>query len=431
MRRVTSAALAVAATTALSMTMLAGAQATTSAPTGGHAAASGTAGAAGKPHYVDFALKGAGFGSRASGGQVPSGSDQTAFMAVGCATRVPIDKENHEAEAQIPGLGKASNVKTDIWTRDQDGAVSTYTQNTVGKVVVAQSGFGSVAIKAIQSLAHAWHDAKGFHSEATTNVGSIVYTPPVGDPQELDLPTPGQPVTIPGLATISLGTSKKRANDEGAFAQANALVVSKTASGTRSSVSQAKASVLAGVKHGTFHGFSAATETEAADGNVTSGRTPLSMMPCQGTGGDTRTKKVSDSDLGGQLLATGLKTEMMGKQMPGKSVAFQRATVANLNLGGGQLDVNGIVGQANVTRDGTKIIADTKGSTVGTITSNGQEQEFPDTGPLMIPGVAKIERFVTEKSRYGISIIALRITLLDGSGAVINLGQANMLIRPH
>ena len=128
MRRATTAAVALATTSALSITMLAGAfgaaQATTGAADRGHSHA--------KAHFVDFALKGAGFGSRANGGQVPTGSDQTAFMAVGCATRVPIDKENHEAEATIPGLGKTSNVKTDIWTRQKDGAVSTYTSSNAG-----------------------------------------------------------------------------------------------------------------------------------------------------------------------------------------------------------------------------------------------------------------------------------------------------------
>lgn len=425
MRRATTAAVALATSSALSITMLAGAAPAT---TGGTDRSTTTS----KARYVDFALKGAGFGSRASGGEVPTGSDQTAFMAIGCATRVGIDRENHEAEVTIPGLGKASDVKTDIWTRKSGDQVSTFTRNSLSKLVVAQSGFGSVRIRAISSLAHAWHDDRGFHSEATTSVGSIELVPPGGgDPQELDLPAPGQPIEIPGLATISLGTTRKHADESGASARAIALVVAKTASGTRSSVSQAKASVLDGVKHGTFHGFSAATEMEAADGTVTSGRTPLSLMPCQGTGGETWTKEASDSDLGGNLLATGLKSANFGKQMPGKSVARERASVAHFGLGGGQLDIDDIIGQANVTRDGRTVVADTKGSTVGTVTAGGEEQEFPDTGVLEIPGVARLERFVTQKSPNGVSIIALRVTLLDGTGAVINLGQAKALIRAH
>ncbi len=426
MRRTTSAAVAAAAASALSIAMLAAVPATAQATTTG-----ADRGTTGTTRFVDLALKGAGYGTKLTGGQVPTESDQTAFMVIGCRTGVPVDKENHELEATIPGLGTASNIKTDIWTRDKNGAVSTYTRNSIGKLVIAQSGLGSLEIRAISSLAHAWHDDKGFHSEATTSVGSLVFVPPAGDPQTLDLPAPGQPIEIPGLATISLGATRERADQDGAFARARALVVGKTASGTRATVSQARAEVLNGVKHGTFHGFSAATEAEAADGNITSGRTPLSLMPCQGTEGETRTKAISDSDLGGNLLATGLQTAMMGKQLAHSSVGFERAKVANVNLGGGQLDIDGIVGQANVTREGRKVVANIKGSTVGTITANGQEQEFPDTGVLEIPGVAKLERFVTERTASGISVIALRITLLDGTGAVINLGQANMEIHPH
>ena len=378
---------------------------------------------------VDLALKGSGFGSRITGGDVPSGSDQTAFMVVGCATRVGIDKENHEAEVTFPDLGQASNVKTEVWTRKSGDAIGSFTRNSIEKLVIAQSELGSVELHGIVSFAHAWHDDKGFHSETRTSVVSIALVPPGGGaPQELELPTPGQPIEIPGLVSISLGTSKERANADGAFAQANALIIGKTATGTRSVVSQAKAQALTGVKHGTFHGWSAATQASAADGAVTSGRTPLTLMPCQGTDGKVLTKEASDSDLGGQLIATGLQAQAKGTELKNKSTGFERARVAHVNLGGGQLDIDGIVGQVNVTREGRKVTTSIEGSKIGTIMAGGEEQEFPDTGILEIPGVAKLERFVTEKIPSGLHIIALRITLLDG-GAVIDLGQARLQIR--
>lgn len=430
MRRMTTAAVAFATTSALSISMLAGAlEGTAQANTGA------TSGAASRGHharFTDYALRAAGFGSRATGGQVPSSSDDTAFMAVGCSTRLGINRENHEAEATIPGAGKATDVRTDIWTRGSGDNVSTYTRNTIQKLVVAQSGMGSIRIRGISSLAHAWHDGKGFHSEATTEVGSIQLVPPGGgDPQDLGLPSPGQPIEVPGVATISLGKTKERVHDDGALAQANALVISKTASDSRSKISQAKAQALDGAKHGTFHGYSAASEARAADGNITSGRTPLSLMPCQGSGGEVWKKEASDSDLDGNAVATGLKTALMAKAFPAKSVGYERGAVAHFALGGGQLDIDGIIGKANVVRDGNKVTRSISGSKIGTITANGEEQEFPDTGVLEIPGVAKLERFVVDKSKNGLHVIALRVTLLDGTGAVYNLGQAQMLIRRH
>ena len=69
-----------------------------------------------------------------------------------------------------------------------------------------------------------------------------------------------------------------------------------------------------------------------------------------------------------------------------------------------------------------------RGTTVGTITANGQPQSFPDTGPLTIPGVATLERRIVTKTQTGLKVIALRITLLDGTGAVIDLGEAKLRI---
>ena len=63
------------------------------------------------------------------------------------------------------------------------------------------------------------------------------------------------------------------------------------------------------------------------------------------------------------------------------------------------------------------------------MTVQGESQEFPDSNVLEIPGVAKLERSIIERSEDGIHVIALRVTLLDGSGAVLKLGEASMAIR--
>ncbi|GAW51642.1 MULTISPECIES: choice-of-anchor P family protein [unclassified Nocardioides] len=423
MRRLTSTTLALVAVGTLSGTLLA------AGPSTGAAADQR---AAAKPHYVDFALKASGYGSATTGGQVPTDSGQTAFMAVGCATKVGIDKENHEAESTAPGLGKATDVKTELWTREVNGVVSTYAQNTTNKLVIAQSGAGSIQIKAITAWAHSFHDQKGFHAETRTDVGSIQFVPPGGGaPQQMDIPTPGNPLEIPGLATITVGRSKKHVDADGAQAQANALIITKTASGTKSKVGQAKAQVLNGVTHGTFHGYSAGSSSLSANGNVSNGRTPLSLMPCQSTDGQVTTKKIQHSDLGGGVIASDLQSQQFAEDRANKSVAWERGSVSHLTFGGDQLDVDGVIGKAKAIRQGGKVTKTIKGSTVGTITSDGEEQQFPDTDMFTIPGVAKLERFITERTRNGISVIALRITLLDGSGSVIDLGQAKIAIRAH
>jgi hypothetical protein len=49
---------------------------------------------------------------------------------------------------------------------------------------------------------------------------------------------------------------------------------------------------------------------------------------------------------------------------------------------------------------------------------------------LRIPGVARIESNVISRTRRGISVTALRVTLLDGSLAVINIAHARASIAP-
>ena len=61
---------------------------------------------------------------------------------------------------------------------------------------------------------------------------------------------------------------------------------------------------------------------------------------------------------------------------------------------------------------------------------NGEAQTFPDTGVLEIPGIAKLQRAVVTKLSNGVSVVGLSVTLLDGSGAVLDLGNARLTIRP-
>jgi hypothetical protein len=422
MRRLTSTTLAIGALGALTGTLLAGGPSTGSAPDSPDARAAA-------PHFVDFALTASGFGTRLTGGDLPGASGRTAFMAFGCATRVGINKENHEAEATIPGLGKASAVKTDLWTGEVGGVVSSYAENTIGKIVIAQSGLGRLQLIAVRAFAHSFHDARGFHAETRTSVGGLQFVPTGGEPQNLDLPVPGTPVAIPGLAKITVGASKKQVNGDGATAQARSLVVITPATHSKVTVGQAKARVLNGIEHGTFHGFSAGTEARGLDDNLTSGRTPLSLMPCQGTNGKVETEKLASVNLGGNVDVSDVQSQQMGEAKAGKSVAWERGSVAGLDIGDGQLVVDGIVGKVTVTRGGGTVTKSFKGTTIGTVTVNGEEREFPDSDVIEIPNVVKIERSVKATFKNGASVVALRVTLLDGTGAVIDLGVAKVTIR--
>lgn len=87
----------------------------------------------------------------------------------------------------------------------------------------------------------------------------------------------------------------------------------------------------------------------------------------------------------------------------------------------------GIVGKANLKfASGEGLDVNIQGSTVGTILFNGEDQgSIPSDGELVTPGVAKLQQNIVNRTNRTISVIALRVTMLD-TGAVINLGRAKV-----
>lgn len=391
--------------------------------------AAGQAGSA-KAHKTptDFALRTSGYGTRVKGGQVPAQSGTTAYDVIGCTNTAGITRENHQASTALPGLGTVSGVTTHVWTTKKGDVVSSWSRHKVASVVLSDSPMGTLKINAVQTTARAFHDAKGFHSDADTEIGGLSFVPPTGPAMTLPLPAPGKPVDIPGFGTVTLGHSVQHKNAHSARVFANGLKVDLTASGSEVHIAHAQAEIFDGIVHGIFHGSAAGLSGNLGGGVADLGRNPLSLMPCQGTDGKVLTKSLASAQGSTQLALTGLHNEQKAKQNDAKSWGFERSTVASLNLGGGQLEVTGIVGQANVTRGGGKITRSIDGTQVGTVTANGQAQTFPDTGVIEIPGVAKLERGVVTKLSTGLQVIGLRITLLDGSGAVIDLATAKLKI---
>jgi hypothetical protein len=388
----------------------------------GHAATTRT-------HSTTFAFSGSGYGSRVIGGQVPAGSDTTAYQAVGCTNQAGVRRGNDVADAAVPGLGTLSGVHTRVWTTQRRGVTTTHSTHSIASLTLAQSGLGSISVEAITSRSRAFHDASGFHASATTGVGSIAFTPPVGAPQTFPAPLPGQPVTIPGLATIAVGRTTTSHGVHGAVADAFALRISVVPTSTTVNLAHARAELHDGMTWGIFGGHSDATSVVHALNDVAhSGPNPLTLMPCQGTYGVTHRKALARLDLGGQLVVKGLASQERAAQTTRGAHGYEQGEIASVDLGRGQLVIDGIVARAAVARTPHGLVRTARGTQVGTITANGQVQSFPPTGVLEIPGVAKLERRVVTRTAHGIRVIALRLTLLDGSGGVVDLGEAALRI---
>lgn len=416
----TCAVLAVAATGTLA------------AGTTGYAAQSAGATAAKTRTPTEFALKGSGYGSRANGGQIPVGSKTTAYDVIGCTNKAGITHENHQVEETLPGVGTASEIKTRLWTAKRGQVVSSISRNTILRVEMTDSPLGTLTINNIVSRSRAYHDGSAFKVATKSSIGSITFTPPAGDPQSVEIPTPGQPVVVPGVATLTVGATGHKVTAHRASVQTDALKIEALVSGTRTRIAHTAAQIHDGVVSGIFGGWASGTRGNAVAGNITTGKSPHQVMPCQGTAGKTWSKALASANLSGNLLASGLSTKERGTQNKKRAWGFEQAQVAGVNLGGGQLTVDGIVGRANVSRpSGGRLHRNIKGTTIGTITANGQEMTFPAATPdvLEIPGVARLERNIVKKIKSGLWVTSLRITLLDGSGAVYNLGETKLRIR--
>jgi hypothetical protein len=325
-------------------------------------------------------------------------------------------------------------VVTHVWTTQRDGVVASHSRHSIASLTLASTGLGSLSIDAVTATAVAFHDGSGFHATTATRVGSITFTPPSGSPQSFPAPTPDQPVTIPGLATIYAGQHVTQHSADGSSGKAIALRAEVVPTGTSLRVAQSVAHLDAGLTGGVLRGHAAATHVVTAGGGIAqSGPNPLVVMPCQGTAGDTRHKALASLDLGGQLVVSGASSAEHGSQGDGRAWGFEKSRVAELDLGDGQLVVDGIIGKVHTARTPDGLQRSARGTQVGTVTASGQKQTFPPTGVLEIPGVARLERKVVTRTSTGIKVIALRVTLLDGSGAVVNLGESSMGVSrlPH
>jgi hypothetical protein len=385
----------------------------------------------GPTHHTTFAFGSSGYGTRVTGGKLPVSSDTTGYQVVGCTDRAGVHRTNDVADATVPGLGTVSGVRTRVWTTQRHGVTTSHSTHRIAQLTVASSGLGSLSIDAITSRSRAFHDARGFHAVTATAIGSITFRPALGPAQSFPAPTPDRPVEVPGLATISLGRHHAVHDSRNASADAFALRVDVIPTETSVKVAHTHAELHAGLTYGLFRGHSNASRVvHALTDVVHSGPNPLTVMPCQGTYGVVRRKALADLDVGGQLVARGLTSEERAVQTATGAKGYEKGAVARINLGHGQLVVNAIVGKVTVERTSHGLVRSTQGTRLGTITANGVPQTFPRTGVLEIPGLVKLERHVVTRTATGIKVVALRVTLLDGSGAVVDLGEAQLQIRP-
>lgn len=393
-----------------------------------------TRSAAAAPVPTNFGLHAMGYGTAIKGGDIPLASGATGFAHITCTTLAGLNRSNGVANVTLPGLGTIDAVDTKVATIKRGKTVTAVSRHSLAGITLVETALGSLSLGAVSSIARVWHNSSGFHSEVDSEVAGIVLTPPGGDPEVISIPTPGQPIEIPGLLRITIGESKVTKKPGFIFARAQALLIEILPTKTKVKVALSRSRMTEDVVNSIMSGYAAGFKGKILntgdDTIVNLRRTPTRPLPCEGTNGQVKTTRTVDLHIPAVLQVGAANASVFGTQAGRRRArAWTQASIAEVNLGDGALVIEGIKARANVVRRPGKLIRNSNGTSTLTITANGEPQTIPPIGVLEIPGLVKIEENVTTLVRGGIQVIALQLTLLDGTGAVIDLGVARTQVK--
>lgn len=382
-----------------------------------------------------FVMGGSAFGTRVVGSAVPAGSAETGYQVMGCNRIANKARSNYIASVAVPGLGTVAGARTRVWTEKKGNRTSSIAQHTIAGVDLLDTPLGKLSIGAIESQSEAFN--KGgvngrFGTRVVTSVAKIVFTPPGGSPTTLALPTPGVPVTVPGLVSISIGKKTQRSGADFAIAGATGLRIKLIPTDTEVVIGKTSANLMTATTRGLFNGYGAGVEARIVGDTAQIGKTAYQPLSCIGTDGENVIKRLASADLS-PIAETGLTAGGVNarKTGVGAAVAKTAGTVADVVLLDGALEIKAVTGVADIRRtaDG-KLKTSTKGTHVGAILVNGDSYSLDQLGKLEIPGLARLQGKVVERLPNGLKVVGLRVTLLDGSLAVVDLGVAVAKIRP-
>ena len=374
-----------------------------------------------------FAFRANGYGTSASGGMIPVGSDRTALSSIACTSDAGKARRNFVAESEVPGLGTVRGVYSRVSTSQKKGVTTSSSIHRVAEIVLADTPLGSLTIDGVESTTSAFHDSEGFHATAQSDIAGISFTPPGGEPQSLDIPSADQPITIPGVAVIELGRTIEKETKDDARAYAVGLVIKVIPTETTVKVARSVSKLEKGYKSGIFHGSGVPAKAKVLGELVEVGKVINQVMPCTGTDGELDPMDAADVDLAEQVVVEGASARQKGKQTKRKAVGMEASQVAELNLAD-QLVIEAINSKVNVTRLANGKLKRNAKASFGAITLGGEPQSLDQLGELEIPGLAKIQTGLQKKIKGGIRMIGVRVTLLDGTGAVLDFATSKLSI---
>lgn len=414
---------------------------------------------------TDYGFAGRSIGSTARAEALATGSGPTAPARLGCTRQTGIRRHNSVASVgEAPGsVLRVHGVDNTQSTYARDGRVGTRGVSRVAEAVLGDPAGVHLTITGLRSTADAFavrrtgrmgsrasHSSGGISSSTGTELDAVLNEEGASLTDLLDAvaAASGQTLVVPGLGEIRPGVTTRRVRPGSASANAAALRADLYGPdglpGGDDDVAvvlgMARAVVHDDVRSGVMRGRAVPLEAGLLGGLLQVGRVIDRPLPCQGTRGEVRESSLAAVDLGDETVASvgAVEARVRGVQRADRTaLAWTESEVSSVQLGGGSVQLTGIVGRATVeTGPGGGVLRrSTRGSDVGGLTIDGDVRRPPRPGDVVeVPGVARLEFFLTDRAPRGLRVTAVRVRLLDGSGnvdSVLDLGQARTYVDPH
>lgn len=378
---------------------------------------------------TSFAFGGQGYAARVDGGSLPANAGRVALATVGCTNQAGVSHWGKLATLNLPGLGTLNGMQTHAFTTTNAALTSSWTvQKAAGLDLLNIGNLGQLSLTGISSITHAYHDSSGYHATTKAGLAKITLTI-AGIPINIPVPPVGQTVNIPGLANITLGAGTTKVTNTSASADLDAIKIEIIPLNVTVWVGHAQSRIAGGVRSALFRGGAYGASANAGTGVLKLGKTPNLPMSCQGTGGHVKSTSTAGIQLG-DLAIGALAASDLGKSTTTGANMWAEGDVASLDWPTAGLSITGIEAHASAVLRHGVVTTSTAGTSDGTIILNGQVYDLPLGGTLTIPGIASITSDVETQFNDGVSVVALQISLLDGTGAVIDLGYAKAQIFP-
>ncbi len=420
-------------------------------------------------NFVNYGMKGAASGARLIANNVEVLTINDAISPLRCTRNSDKGEVNRGVLTTPEGspiqLGAVENLSRSYKDGDRVGVRSS---SVLAPIQIGDStgqltgGVPTPEIKidGLTTVADAFHDKDGYgHQESITDLDLSIDLLPGQDADQplqdlldaietglldpvievLQTTVGAAPIEIPGLGSISLGGMRGKATDHSAESYAHALeiVVDATGEEQRLVLGDVRSRIAGPTPAGVFQSTSMPLAVDVMQGVVRLGHVQPRTIPCEGTNGKERVKKLASASvvLPEGLIAnvTGVEYRSMGDQhKDGSAHGYEVSKIGSFAIPALDLSIEGISSRVSATTKELGGRAQKTGKiSVGKIVYQGQEYAAPKPGQILqLDGLGIVEsRIVTNGSKYGQRVTALRVSLNEYSDNLIVFDLANAATR--